>query len=56
MILDVAPILTQVDCDAIRSGRFNNAGRVGWIGLVGATRLPDRRDVIHIDIETERSH
>ena len=54
LVLDVAAILAQVDGDAVGSAQVRFDGRPDRVGLVGAPRLPQRRDVV--DVDTEFNH
>jgi hypothetical protein len=56
VILDVAPVLAQVDRNAVRARRFAQRGRLERIGLVGPSRLTHRGHVVDIDVEPDRHH
>ena len=51
-ILDVAPVLTQVGGNAIRSDLLADEGGLDRVGLVAAPRLTERRDMIDVHIKT----
>jgi hypothetical protein len=53
-ILDVAPVLAQVDRDPVGSAQVRLDRRPHRVGLVRAPRLPQRGDVI--DVDTELNH
>ena len=50
-VVDVAPILAQVDGDAVGAAQLGQHGRADRVGLVGAARLPHRGHVIDVDVE-----
>ena len=54
MIGDMPPVLAQVGRDAVgpRLGRHDR--RAHGIGMWAAARIPDGRDMIDIDAETQR--
>ena len=56
VILDVAPILPEVDRDAVRAVRLGLGCRPPGVRFVGAPSLPEGRHMIHIDVEPKRSH
>jgi len=51
VVLNVAPVLSEVSGDPIRAGLLAEQSCGDRIGLGGATRLPDRRHVIDIDVQ-----
>src|SRR5262249_24196323 len=53
-VLDVAPVLAQVDGDAVGAGEEGEDGRRDGVGLVAAPCLPHRGDVV--DVEAEADH
>ena len=56
-LLDVAAVFAQVQGDAVRAGLFRDS-MAAWtgIGIAGAARLAQRRDVIDIDAEQDGTH
>jgi hypothetical protein len=50
-ILDMAPVFTQVQRDAVGTGLFGLDSRLDRIRVAGSTRLPERGDMIDIDTE-----
>jgi hypothetical protein len=40
-----------VDCDAVRTSQFHKRSGSDWIGLDGPAGLPDRGDVINVDVQ-----
>ena len=53
LVLDVAPVLAQVDGDAVGAAQVRLDRRPHRVGLVGAPRLPQRRDVVDVDAELD---
>jgi len=56
MILDVAPILSEVDRDAVGTVRLGLEGSGQRLGFIRLPRFADGGDVIDIDVETLWSH
>jgi hypothetical protein len=54
-ILDVPPVLAQVDGDAIGTAEVRFDRRPDRIRLVGAARLADRRHMVNIDAKFDHS-
>jgi hypothetical protein len=54
-VLDVSPVLAQVDGDAIGTAEVRFDRRPDRIGLVGAARLADRRHMVDIDAKFDHS-
>ena len=50
-ILDVAAIFAQVHGDAVGAGELDERRRPHRIGIGGAARLAQRRDVIDVDVQ-----
>ena len=48
-LLDVAPVLAQVDRDTVGPGRLGDQRRLHRIRVVDAPGLPERRDVVDVD-------
>ncbi len=46
---DVAPVLAEMRGNAVGAGLGGEQGGADRIGIAGAARVPDRRDVIDID-------
>ena len=53
-VVDVAPVLAQVDGDPVGAPQFGEHRRADWIGFVGPARLTHRGDVIDVDVEPHR--
>jgi hypothetical protein len=53
---NVASILAQVRCDAVRACVFGDMRRAQWIGMRTTARVPDRRDMIDVHTEAEMDH
>ena len=51
---DVPPILAEVRRDSIGAGLSRQCRRTHGVGMVAAARVPNGRDVVDIDAETER--
>ena len=51
-VLDMAPVLAQMNRDAVGARTLGGGGRLDGIGLVRFARFTDRRDVINVDVET----
>ena len=51
-VLDVAPVLPEVRGDAVGPGFLGQAGGGDGVRLIGASGLPDRGDVVDVDIKT----
>lgn len=54
-ILDMPPVLAQVDGDAIGTAEVRFDCGPDWIRLVGAARLADRCDMVDIDAKFDHS-
>jgi hypothetical protein len=54
-VLDVSPVLAQVDGDAVGTAEVCLNRRPDRIGLVGAARLADRRHMVNIDAKFDHS-
>jgi hypothetical protein len=52
VILDVSSIFAQVRGDSIGPGALAQLSRGDRIGLLGPSRLTDRRDVVDVDVQT----
>ncbi len=51
-VLDVAPVLAQVQCNAVGAGLLGDQRRIQRVGIAGATRLAQRGHVI--DVHAQR--
>jgi hypothetical protein len=47
--LNMAPVLAQMHGDPLSTGFFRKQGGIDRIRNVGATRLPNRCDVVNVD-------
>ena len=55
-VLDVPAVLAQVRGDAVGAGALAESDGVGGYGLLAASCLPHRRDVIDVDVEALMRH
>ena len=53
LVADVAAVLAQVGGDPVGSRLGGEQGRAHRIGEVAAARVPDGRDMVDVDAETE---
>jgi hypothetical protein len=54
-VLDVAPVLPEMRGDAVGAGAFAQLGGGGRVGFLAPPRLPDRGDMIDVDVEPKMS-
>ena len=55
LVGDVAAVLAQMGGDAVGTGLGGEQAGAHGIGIAGAARVPDRRDMVDIDAEAERA-
>jgi hypothetical protein len=56
VVLNVSPVLPKVGRDTVGTGAFADERAFDGVGEGGAPRLPKRRDVIDVDVESLAGH